>query len=752
MSNNKGKGRATERTPLLGSPASSSSRRPIRALPSAGEFATLLSLVFIVLLFVALITRPVAPSPSPEQLFDRSVHFRGPYSIDVINVTDPLTTPDHVGGIWLRVDGDLFVDSDLVLRQMASTGVRWWANLRLGLGRWLVRTVHNATLDLGTLDIHDPHAEQGSPPLVRVRLPKFIVPLEPNETYAGAPFSPFSLPVLISPTRDVSALARFAADSWNASAIVAKVKTKRASVYGGDMTPGPILGSVFTWGWKGLLSVTVEKFKKTVRVPIPTIPGLPEPGTRLPELSSLITLLSYSLASHGSAISMSANASLSNIFPSLNVPSTFKLTIPSTPIVISLPVPLPSYSTFTTSSSTTSVGEPLPTGPLHCYDPNNATRSPLEFIPNQKYLPLGRLSVPPQSIPPPGAPQNITISATGELIPLRPSLNSMEAVSPFLSAYLAGNPYDVLVTIDLPIVSSPGTGTDPLIDPRKTLSFRATFPGARPRPRILRELTIRDMHIRYGHSQLRGVLDPIDGPIWENAGDYTVLASGTVWARVVLPRQFDVEANVTRVWPDIILYDGPAPDDDDDDEREEDPPVHTPSSPSPPAWRVFGGADGKERALAATREKVRCPEPLPPFDPAVERACMRKPPKEAPLPDPLPEAAFARIRIAEWLPSDSESTVLEDGSRSTIVQAKFEDVPVAVLPGREGRMRSFVSKAIFSPKGAEAGLSGVTAVAIVVDGLVAQREDAAEGDPAREVELHGLPVDGSVRVGGKLVS
>ena len=61
-------------------------------------------------------------------------------------------------------------------------------------------------------------------------------------------------------------------------------------------------------------------------------------------------------------------------------------------------------------------------------------------------------------------------------------------------------------------------------------------------------------------------------------------------------------------------------------------------------------------------------------------------------------------------------------------------------------------QAIFSPKGAEAGLSGVTAVATIVQGLVAPREDAAEGDPEREVELHGLPVDGSVRVGGKLMS
>lgn len=221
------------------------------------------SLLFLAILLVTLVTRPLSPTPSPERLFEGAVHFRGPYSIEVLNITNPLTTPDHVGGIWLRMDGDIFVDSDYVLREMASTGVGWWADLRLRIGRWFVRTINNATVDLGNLDVYAPNADAGTPPLVRVRMPKFIVPLEPNETYSGAPFSPFALPVLLSPTRDVSLLAEFAKMSWKAGAVDAKVKTKRASVYGGDMTAG----SVFTWGWRGLLSVTVDKFKKDVSIP-----------------------------------------------------------------------------------------------------------------------------------------------------------------------------------------------------------------------------------------------------------------------------------------------------------------------------------------------------------------------------------------------------------------------------------------------------------------------------------------------------
>lgn len=471
---------------------------------------------------------------------------------------------------------------------------------------------------------------------------------------------------------------------------------------------------------------------------------------------------------------MSANASMSNIFPFLNLPPTFRLTIPTTPIVVSLPVPLPDYhiSAFNAFNALEDSER------LRCYDPHNATRSPLDMLPYPKYLPIARLSIPPQEIPPPGAPENITIAADGHLIPLRPSFNAMEAISPFLSAYLAGKPYDVLVTVDLPIVSSPGTGIERLIDPRKTLSFGAVFPGVKPRPRILQELTIREMRIHYGRSSPIAEASlaepegppPLDGPILEHAGEYVVRASGTVWARVVLPKQFDVETNVTRVWPDIILYDGAVPDDDEESE----PDVTTPSQPREaepaPTWQVFHGADGKERARAAAEKKKElCPEPLEPYDPADESACFKRPPRETPVPDPLPEAAFARIRTGEWLPATSETEVDADGRKSTVVQAHFEDIPVTVLPGREGRMRSFVSKvsnasctmyilislfvcqAIFSRTGAEAGLDGVAAVAVVVDGLVAPREDDGEGEGEREVELHGLPVEGTVRVGGKLM-
>ncbi|KAH7106473.1 hypothetical protein BKA62DRAFT_747614 [Auriculariales sp. MPI-PUGE-AT-0066] len=795
--NAKGKQRAAgERTPLLGTPtsSSSSSRRPRRVVlpPADGESEVsrrdricahvltgclaLCSLLFVVVLFITLITRPSAPSSSPEQLFDRAVHFRGPSALDILNITNPLTTPDHAGGIWLRMDGDIFVDADYVLREMASTGVSWWGDIRLRIGRWLLRAIQDCTVELGTLSVYAPQADTGAPPLVRVYMPTFVVPLEPNTTYAGAPYSPFSLPVLLSPTRDVAMLAEYAAMAWKSGVLQAKVKADTARVHGGDMTPGPMLASVLQWGWKGLVSVTVDNFKKTVSVPIPKFSGLPAPGGELPSASAFVTLLSYAMVSTDSHISARANASFLNIFRSMNLPAGFSMTIPETPIVVSLPIPLPDYQT----ASVGKIEKPP------CIDIHNRTDDEAILLPVRKYMPVARISVPPQVIPPPGHPENITIEATGRLIPLQPSQRSMLAISPFLSAYLKGEPYDVLVTVDLPIVSSPGVAIDTLIDPNQTLSVHIPFPGANPKPHILQELTIHDMRIRYGRDTdsviVSGVdagypLEPIDGPIRDTAGDYTVLASGTVYAHVILPPQFDVHANVTRVWPDVILSDGQLPDPDEDVSRGEveiqAPPRVQPSPAEPtPTWRAFSGPDSKQRALEAAAAVAAaaalqpeptnpnnpwrydgCPEPLPPYDPQ-DDSCVHRPPADVPLPDPLPEAAFARIRTADWIAavSQEEPDPKDPTRRVVVVQARFEDVPVTVLHGRENRMRSFVRKAIFSTHGADAGIDGVAAVGAVIDGLVAPPRDALDDDEVTgEIELHGLPVHGNVRVGGKLI-
>ena len=89
------------------------------------------------------------------------------------------------------------------------------------------------------------------------------------------------------------------------------------------------------------------------------------------------------------------------------------------------------------------------------------------------------------------------------------------------------------------------------------------------------------------------------------------------------------------------------------------------------------------------------------------------------------------------------------------VTAEVKDVPLEVLPGRDGLLRGFISKVIFGGReGALGGVKGTAAVGVVVDGLAGVGgggdDDGEEGEE-RVFELRGLPFEGSVRVGKKSV-
>lgn len=114
-------------------------------------------------------------------------------------------------------------------------------------------------------------------------------------------------------------------------------------------------------------------------------------------------------------------------------------------------------------------------------------------------------------------------------------------------------------------------------------------------------------------------------------------------------------------------------------------------------------------------------------------------PPAPPLPDPLPDRAFGHIRPEDWVPSTSFP--IESGEHEgTAVEvfADIVDVPLEILPGRDREFRSFVGKVIFSANGAVAGVQGVAAVAVGVQGLPLDQGD---------LELEGLPFKGRVRIG-----
>ena len=122
--------------------------------------------------------------------------------------------------------------------------------------------------------------------------------------------------------------------------------------------------------------------------------------------------------------------------------------------------------------------------------------------------------------------------------------------------------------------------------------------------------------------------------------DGDMLASGTVYARVVLPPGFNVALNVSRVLPDVLVFDGEVPE------------------------------EGGNRAPDS-----------------------RGIPPAPPLPDPLPERAFGHIRPDNWVPSSSVPVASDAGDGSAVeVFAKIVDVPLEVLPGRDREFRNFVGK------------------------------------------------------------
>ncbi|KAH8112826.1 hypothetical protein DFH11DRAFT_1841923 [Phellopilus nigrolimitatus] len=286
---------------------------------------------------------------------------------------------------------------------------------------------------------------------------------------------------------------------------------------------------------------------------------------------------------------------------------------------------------------------------------------------------------------------NITISLNGTVPPIPRSASPL--LSSFLSSYLSG--VDAPITIGSPLLH--------------TLQIPAVFPAPYPKPQILRNVQIKNMRI--------------------SLSGESVLASGTVYARVVLPKGIAVAIDAQKIWPDVLVFDGEVPDDGEDGED------LLGSGNISFYGLTRGKQDGHIKPSLTSSAKGN-----------KERASI---PKE-PLPSPLPPRAFARIRPDDWLPSLS-APIPGTGGAEYEVYAQVVDVPLEVLPGRDHLLRGFIAKVVFGGRdGALAGVKGTAAVAVAVDGLPVRNGD--EGPEGHVMELTGLPFTGSFRVGRKGLS
>lgn len=315
-------------------------------------------------------------------------------------------------------------------------------------------------------------------------------------------------------------------------------------------------------------------------------------------------------------------------------------------------------------------------------------------------IPLASVTAEPFALTHP----NITLSLHGNVLPIAPS--AAPALSSLISDYLSG--------IDHPIsISSP-------IELFSSYIAHTMFPAPHPRPEVLRNVTIEDMKIR--------------------ASGTTILASGTVHARIALPEGMDVTLLINRLHPDALIYDGP---------------LSTTISPSPTSLPLTSTTSMVAHVMTKHHPVVAAADDDE--DDGV--------PPAPPLPSPLPPRAFARVRPGAWLhtlstPTSPRRDWNERGNTTLSITAWFSDVPFEVLPGREREFRNFVTKVIFGPgDGAVAGIDGVAAVGVRVDGLsIGQEPDVVAGGGRRGEDedgsgagmvLTGLPFQGSMRVGRK---
>jgi hypothetical protein len=279
---------------------------------------------------------------------------------------------------------------------------------------------------------------------------------------------------------------------------------------------------------------------------------------------------------------------------------------------------------------------------------------------------------------------NATFSLHGSVLPIPPS--ATPALSSLISDYLSGVDHPISITSPFKLFSG--------------YSVRTKFPAPHTRPEVLRNVTIESMKI--------------------HASGTTILGNGVVRARVALPEGVDMNLFVSRVLPDVLIFDGPLP---------------TASTLAP----TITTSKGSNPKMLDDNDDDDAP-PAPP------------------LPSPLPRHAFARVRPNTWLtavgvPTAPRRDWNERGRTTLYLTAWFADVPLEVLPGREREFRSFIGKVIFGPGGgAVAGVQGVAAVGVRVEGLPTG-EGESGGDEAAgrgiygELVLTGLPFQGSVRVG-----
>ncbi|KAJ7291524.1 hypothetical protein C8J57DRAFT_1163649 [Mycena rebaudengoi] len=387
----KGKRRAqdpTERTPLLAShssvgsddsPTPTVARRP---LLSRIARIFLVSLVISILVCVALALlvwsyAARASHASADDLLNEGLVFQGPDRVDVLNIT-------WSGGIWVNVEARVGFDAGAIIQVNSEPkDDDLFKDIWKAIGRWGVRRLDRVSVNMSTIYLTS--QSDSSVVLAQIESTPVVVPLTANPPSDFTWLTKISTPLLIRPTSNTSALLHFVQEAWREGTAAVKADVERVAVRGGDFIAP---------SWRTLLHSELANVRTGLRIQIPPIPGLPRGGP-VPSLSDLITLQSFSVSTIVNKLTLTACATLSD-----PAPTTFNLTTPSIPFIVSLPSRL----------------EPVP---------------------------VASVSTAPFTLTHP----NITLDISGTVLPIPAEASTL--LSTFLSRYLSAFPNPILISTPL---------------------------------------------------------------------------------------------------------------------------------------------------------------------------------------------------------------------------------------------------------------------------------------------------------------
>lgn len=287
------------------------------------------------------------------------------------------------------------------------------------------------------------------------------------------------------------------------------------------------------------------------------------------------------------------------------------------------------------------------------------------------------------------------------------------ALSNFLSKFLRGQPNTLYVRGGSPFHGPgenvperernnfPGQGSilpSWLESALRLLDVPISFPGSEV-TELIRNVTINDLKIS-PHP-------------FEND---KLLCSGTVMGELNMPGQLSsVDIQITHMWPDILVFDG------------KPPSMRHGKSLDRPTLSKFSLLDG---ALTTLKQFAK----LDVFDSFGPNHSDKKEPEPAPpLPDPLPEKAFGRVRPHDFAPAETFIDPEDPKGERKLLRAVLKDVPFTVLPGRGGLFRSFTWK-VLTGQGALVGIEGTSRAKVWNAGLGL-------------LQLSNLPVKGAFMLG-----